>query len=464
MLQSLSLRKNKIFLSDYNYKKDIENRSLLSDFSPFELKILEEILFSSITTSISRLSNALKCEKNMLILALKKLENTYLITTEKELIHVNKKMRKYFEFEYFRFDSKFKPDLLFINNLLQKIPIHILPLWYSIPKTSNNIFQSIIDKYFLTPQIYQRHLEEIKNENSIFSIIIDSIHNSEEFEVPFDDIQQKLNLKKKDLLEHILYLEFSFACIQCYKKKKGSFLQILTFFHEYKEYLTHFKNTNSPIINNTKNIIKKRNSDFGYIEDLSYILNMAKTPTNLDQIKKNLKKEITIKDPQAIITSSYINSLINKLIKLKFINIKNDLVQSFSKGVEWNKLKLQNKGLHLYYHPLNLLDDIPKYLQTEKSLLEAEKSIKRILHSRWVFFEDFLKGVMAPITDNHQVNLKGCGKSYKYFLPSYSREEILFIKKVIFEKLFEAGIVSIGSLDSKDCFCVTKLGQTLFGN
>ena len=39
----------------------------------------------------------------------------------------------------------------FIQLLLRKVPIDILPTWYPIPRTSNSIFDSLIEKYMKTP-------------------------------------------------------------------------------------------------------------------------------------------------------------------------------------------------------------------------------------------------------------------------------------------------------------------------
>ncbi|NGX44601.1 MAG: hypothetical protein K1060chlam3_00771 [Candidatus Anoxychlamydiales bacterium] len=146
MKEITQIRKNKISLLDYDYKQDIENRVLLSKLTEFELSILEEILFSSITTSLSRLSKDLETSEKKLLSVLEKFEKANLLKIDGQIINIDKKMRKYFEFEYQRFEENFKPDLLFINNLLHKIPIHVLPIWYTIPKSSNNIFASIIDK------------------------------------------------------------------------------------------------------------------------------------------------------------------------------------------------------------------------------------------------------------------------------------------------------------------------------
>ena len=241
MLEILIPRKNKICLLDYNYKKDIENRSLLSSLSKSELNVLEEILFSSIKTSISKLAKDLEIDEKKLLPTLDKISQSELIQIDGEIVTIDKKVRTYFEFEYKRFDEHFKPDLLFINNLLHKIPIHILPIWYSLPKTSNNIFESIIDKYFKTPHLFKRHLSNIEHEKEIFSNIIEEVYNSENFEVEASFLQSKYNLKKEQYLEYVILLEFNFLCFQSYKETPNGFVEILTPFHEYKEYLLYLK-------------------------------------------------------------------------------------------------------------------------------------------------------------------------------------------------------------------------------
>ncbi|NGX34041.1 MAG: hypothetical protein K1060chlam1_00388 [Candidatus Anoxychlamydiales bacterium] len=464
MLEISQIRKNKICLLDYNYKQDIENRVMLSKLTVFELSILEEILYSSIKTSINKLSKDLDIPEKKILAVLKKFEKTNLLKIDGEIINIDKKMRKYFEFEYQRFEENFKPDLLFINNLLHKIPIHILPIWYSIPKSSNNIFTSIIDKYFLTPQIFQRHLENIECENPTFLGIVEDVYNSENFEVESSALQKKHSLEKEKYLEIILLLEFNLLCFQSYKKTDNGYVEIITPFHEYKDYLQYLNKTKTLSIKDTKKLIRKRKIDFGFVEDLSSVLKMAKKPISKSSIEKTIKKELSIKDPDIIISKSYIDSIINKLLKIEFLTQKKDLLQFTSSAKKWLDFNLENKALHLYYHPLNTLDSAKSFshLINEKSIREAEKSITRVLDSSWVYFDDFAKGILSAVLDDQLVKIKHMGKTYKYSIPSHSKEELIFIKKVIFEKLFESCIVAIGSLNGRDCFSVTKLGKKLF--
>ncbi len=464
MLEISVPRKNKISLSDYDHKKDIENRNLLSSFSKLELNILEELLFSPIKTSLSKLSKDLDIQEKKILPVLENLQNSGLIKIEAPIITIEKKIRKYFEFEYLRFEETFKPDLAFINNLLSKIPIHILPTWYCLPKTSNNIFHSIIDKYFLTPQMFQRYIDDLENENPIFSGIIKDLYNSSTLEISSKEVKKKYDLDQAKYLEYLLLLEFNFICFQSYKKIDNGFEEILIPFYEFKEYLDHFNKTTPPSIPDTQKLIKKRNSDFGFVEDLSSIVQMAKKGVSLLKIEENIKKELGIKDTDIIVSNTYVNSLTNKLLQIKFLTKKQNLLQSTSSANKWLELTIDHRALHLYYHPLNLLtqSNLLNELLNEKNIREAEKSISRIIKKGWVYFDDFIKGVMSPITDEHQVKLKPIGKVYRYSIPSYSKEEILFIKKVIFERLFEAGIVNVGFFNGKDCFCVTQLGESLF--
>ena len=55
----------------------------------------------------------------------------------------------------------FQPDMEFLQGLLKKVPIHCLPAWHAVPRTSNNIFESLVEKYLLSPQIFQRYLSEL---------------------------------------------------------------------------------------------------------------------------------------------------------------------------------------------------------------------------------------------------------------------------------------------------------------
>src|SRR3569832_2080321 len=140
MIELTAAKKNKISLADYNYRRDIENRLLMANFSTFEVAVLEEILYSSIKTPIRKIAKNLERGEEELLPILEKFSKTGLLIIEGDAIVVDKETRKYFETEIEKFEEGFTPGMEFLQNLLKKIPIHVLPIWYSIPRTSNNIF------------------------------------------------------------------------------------------------------------------------------------------------------------------------------------------------------------------------------------------------------------------------------------------------------------------------------------
>ena len=461
MLEQTIFRKNKINLKDYDFEKDLENRNFLSSLTPLEIKVLEELLFSSSTTSFTRFSKDVDLSIKDLKEILLKFTQCSLVQIDGEIIHIDKRVRKYFEFEFLRFDESFKPDIVFINQLLQKIPIHLLPVWYSITKTSNNIFMSIVEKYLSTPQIFKRHINEVENESSNLGHILNLLYSSKELEISTSSLQTNLNLSRNELLENLIYLEFNLLAFICYKKTKDVFIEVLVPLHEYKEFLTYLESAKIKSIEETKNLIKKRYEDYGFIQDLSRALLLFKKKLPIEKIKETLKIEISLSDTTIHVSDSYINNILDKLYQIKFLE-ENNLTNS---ALEWLSFEDQNKALHLFYHPLNSLlyvDDSISHLINEKAVKEAEKSILRVLDSGWVYFDDFIKGAFCSLYESQQIKIVPFGKGYKYNIPSFKSEEIKFIKKIIFERLFETAIVSIGSINAKDCFSTTNLGKTLF--
>ena len=111
MLELSSAKKNKVSLQDYNYEHDIRSRTLLSDFSVFDVEVLEEILYQPLKISLKKLARQVGAEEQELLPFLKKVSEAGLLTWSQDTILIDKEMRKYFEFEIVRFDPDFKPDL-----------------------------------------------------------------------------------------------------------------------------------------------------------------------------------------------------------------------------------------------------------------------------------------------------------------------------------------------------------------
>jgi hypothetical protein len=477
MIEISPSRKNKVLLSDYDYQRDIENRLLMAQFSTLDLEVMEEILYSSLNIPIRKLTKSLEIDEESLFKALEKLRKTDLIKIDNETIHVDKEMRKYYESQILKFDDEFTPGMEFLQSLLRKVPIHVLPNWYSISRTSNNIFDSIIEKYLLTPHIFQRYLLELNFGNPTLSGIIDDVFHAPDFHLSSQELIKKYSLTRGQFEECMLYLEFNFVCCLVYKKVDDHWEEMVTPFHEWREYLRFLRDTEAPMIKDPSSIKRRRPHDFSFIQDMEAILTIAKKePIRLSSlIEDKLTPERALlgslaaacggfseNDPSLL---PYIRQIFSKLSLLKFADDVDGYFYALESANDWLDMRPENRALFIYRHPLNrlLVKELPASLYTERSIHEAEKGISRVLRSGWVYFDDFVKGALIPLNEASIVMLKRSGKSWKYSLPHYTEEEVAFIKNTLFEGLFEIGALATGVCDGKECFCVTPFGQSLFG-
>lgn len=470
-------KKNKICLEDYNYKQDIENRLALAQFSAFDVEILEEILYSSIKISIRKLAKSVDSDESEILPTLEKLSKTGLLTFEGDAIVVDKEMRKYFETQLLKFDPDFKPGMEFLQGLLRKVPIHILPIWYSIPRTSNNIFDSLVEKYLLTPQIFHRYLMELQSTDPLLSGIIDAVYQAPGMKVYGKDLIERFKLSKERFEEYLLLLEFHFACCLGYEKINDAWEEVVSPFHEWREYVAHVNRTVCRPVENPEEVLRYRPEDFSFVQDISHLLHLAKKqPIQLESVEarrflpepsvlKTLADKIKgwEKDDPAFL--SYLDRLYTKVRLLKLADIVDGRLYALENANDWLDMRLENRALFLYRHPLNRLvsDQIPVDLINDRNLREAEKSIVRVLDKGWVAFDSFIKGVFIPLSEDSVIMLKKQGKAWHYTLPVYKEEELALIKETVLNWLFEAGVTAVGKYNGRDCFCVTPFGQSLYG-
>ena len=375
MLETPQVRKAKICLTDYNSRQDIENRMLMADFSPIDIEVLEEILFSSLKISPKKFARDKDISEQKLEPVFQKLAKAGLLSWDGDFYLVDKEKRKYFEFEMQRFDPDFKPDMEFLQGLLKKVPIHLLPNWYSLPRTSSNIFESIVEKHLISPHVFQRYLSELHFQNPIVHAVLESVFAAKDFRVCSSDLIAKYNLSRPAFEEIMLLLEFSFVCCTRYLKEDDHWLEVVTPFHEWHEYLLFIQKTEARVVDakHVRHTEKPKPADF------------------------------------------------------------------------------ETQALELYRHP----PEIPH-------VREIEKSVKRVLHGSWVYFDDFFAGLMVPLSEQSVISLKRTGKHWKYNLPVYSVEEKAMVWKVVLELLSQCGMTAVGTAGGKDVFCVTAFGKFFF--
>lgn len=474
MLEFNVQRKQKICLSDYDYKQDVNNRILMAHFTSCDLAVLQEILYSPLRISTRKLAKNCAYSFEEVLSSLEKFAQAKLITMNGDGVDVDKNARKYFESEVHKFDPDFQPGMDYLLKLLKKVPIHVLPTWYTVPRTTNNIFDSLVEHYFLTPHIYQRHLSEVRFYEPTIAHMMEEVFQAPRA-IKAQDLIKKYQLSHETFEEYLLLLEFHFACFVCYEKVGDAWEESITPFHEWRTYLEFLRNTEAKPINSA-NIQRLRPHDFSFVEDLSALLQCAKKrPIAFEKQQDRdlpMREAIHIiakkcnsadeKDPAFI---AYLEKVIHKATLLKLAEVVDHKLYALDAANAWIDLSLENRALFCYRHPLNRLTakDIPLQLCTEKFIREAEKSILRVLHSGWVFFEDFMRGVTVPLNETSLVILQKKGRTWEYQLPKYKEEEMAFIKAIVLEWLFEAGVIAVGTCEGRDCFTVTSFGQSLFG-
>lgn len=219
MLSAIT-RKNKVNISDYPYKKDIINRLFLADLTTLEIEVLKELLFQPSKCRIADILDCVSCDQDTLFLALETFSRIGLTMRQGDLLFIDKELRKYFEFHLVKFANKQAPSFESLQGLLNKVPISILPTWYSIPRSSDNIFDSIVEKYLHTPKIYENYLKDLIFEDVILNKIVEELFASSDLTLDTATLRERYKLTREKLQEYILLLEFHFVAVSSYQDGK----------------------------------------------------------------------------------------------------------------------------------------------------------------------------------------------------------------------------------------------------
>ncbi len=455
------LKKNKINLSDYDYEKDIEYRKLMAELSVFEVDVLTEIIHGSLQSSIEQICDYLESPLDKLYPALEKLQELKLFTLKNNKIIVSKEMRKYYESQIPKFDDNFRADIEFIKSFLAKVPIHVLPTWYALPRTSDDIFASIIEKFLITPKIYQRYLDEISFDEPVLNSITDDVFSGPNHKISAAFVMDKYQLSRDKFEKYMLYLEFNLICCLSYNQVDDHWKEVITPFHEWREFLSFTHNNFPKGIESPLEVVRTHSHDFGFILDMSVLLKKAiETPLTVKQSNAKFSLPQSISDAifSRNLPENYSSLLIQMLSTLKLIEIKNDRIIPRNIANAWLEKHLQEQAIAVYRYGAHQGTAIPGgYI--DRDLREIEQCLKGLMNKGWIYFSDFIKSCCAPIGDNGPVMLIKKGKRWKYRLPSYSENDKLKIHQYIFQTLFAAGFVATGTHHEKECFSITPFGR-----
>lgn len=455
-------KKIKISLTDYNYKEDIQNRLILKSLSEDSLQILEEILCSSLQFSFESLSNNLDLSESELYPIIETLAPLNLFNFDGRTITVDKDKRKYFETQITRFEDSFKPNIEFFQNILKSLPIEVLPNWYHVPRSSNNIFQSIIEKYLITPQIYQRYLAEMISGSEMMGEIAKEVLDHPKLEVPVKNILEKFSLNRAEFEEMALLLEFNMLAFISFSNG----VEVLTPFYEWMQYQSFIKETAPLSI--SEEVIPFRKYEYAFIQDMADLIALL----DRSEIEVFYHKEKDAWTPLATsaalieahipVNKEYSTKLINKLLILGLAVIEETFLKPTKAAKEWTQIPIMQRTHTTFKHPHNFLSTQKNSpLATQRVIIEIQKSLNTLSSFNWVYFEDFIKSTTIPLSEERQVSLKKVGKSWVYTLPQYTNEEKEFITYIICDWLFESGITQIGSANGKKTFRLTTLGKSI---
>jgi hypothetical protein len=470
-------KKNRVNLKDYDYKHDIKQRVIMSKFNVFDIEVLEEILNSSLKFHISELTDYLETNITSLLPVLEKLKASGLLKCDDHYnISVDKNMRKYYEFQLSKFDGDFKPDMDFLQKLLHKVPIQVLPSWYMIPRTSDNIFQSILDKYFITPQVYERYIQELKFNDPILNGIVEDVFDSPNLSIRSREIREKYYISRSEFEEYMLQLEFNFACCLSYSyiEEENTWSEIITPFHEWRQYLLFKKNNKPQEIEDVKSIKQYHETTFAFANDCKAILNIIKkNPLKLSS-PESFVKQVPSSDAIKTIKQKldknskkqdihYFSYIISKLCALSLAENNEGLLVPCSDVDTWLEMDNEDFSMHVYKHPLNIIikADINSHLCRQQHFREIEKGLRNIPADKWFLCSDFLKSLTESIGESRAVSLKKVGRHWQYAIPQYSDEEKQFITAALKENLFEAGLIDVGIYKGENCFRITAFGQII---
>lgn len=468
-------KKNRVNLDDYDIDGDVTCRLCLAKLTTDELAILEEILYSPLSFPLIKLAASIDLSTDFVKDFVEKFAFTQLYTFDGTSLHVNKEKRKYFEVQIEKFEDDFTPDLDFLQSLLKLVPIHVLPTWYQIPRTSNNIFTSIVEKYLLTPSIYQRYLFEFISDDPVINALIDQLREYPTETLYVEQLQRKLGATEEEMAKALIFGEFNFLYCTAFERSNDTWREFVTPFVEWRNYLAFIHDKMPQSIEAPEKVQLKREKPYAFIEDMTTLLAACQKhdiPVFFDceqetfvaeESGKTLVTTALKSDTEDSIEPSYIDHLINKSLTLGLSLVEEEFLRATSHAEEWMKIPLEKRAHITFKHPHNFLD-VKKIAPScnERSILEIQKSMAKVADKEWVYFEDYLHGCPIELSEEKRIFLKKEGRNWQYSLPQYNDNEKELIRYTVLEWFFESGVIQSGHHNGKECFKLTQLGRALF--
>jgi hypothetical protein len=462
--------KNKVTLSDYQYRKDIDNRLLISALSVSEIEVMREVLDGPLKYSVTQLASNLNVSKEKLSIILENLSKSRLFVLQGDFISVDKERRRYFEIQIQKFDDDFIPNMDFLQGLLNNVPIHVLPTWYDLPSSSNHIFKGIVENYLLTPKTYERYLKRLQFKESKLNQIATDVLTAPGYSIRSKELMEKYSLTLGQFEECIMLLEYSLVCSQSFRQLGNGWEGVVMPFQEWQEYASTQKKTLPKAIKDVASIKRQHSDDFAFGKDLANLLRALSQPglnipyeTYANSIVKLLEKSSIL---GSVFSRDYVEKLVKILLELGLVAVEKNKLMVTQEATAWLKKPVQEHSASVYRLSVILAGskNNPFSPYGDRDIREIERGLKRVARLGWIYLEDFIAGLTATVGNQMQVQLQARGKRWRYVLPNYSEADRTFIKRVVLEVFFEGGIIAVGTHEGRPCFCVTAFGRSFIGD
>lgn len=444
MLDVTPQKKSKICLTGYDLQGDLKGRLMMAKFSQIDLDVLEEILYSPVQTPLRELLRPFAHHTERALESLRMFEGIGLLAIRGTEVVVDKERRKYYEAESAKFSEEFKPGLEFVQGLLKKVPIHQLLAWYSIPRSADQIFESLIEQYLKTPAIYEKNLAELANLEGPGYQIVQELMASPELKLMGSEVRAHYGLSPEEFEETMLLLEFQFAAYLTYERIGEQWQEVVVPLEEWKEYLLFLKKT-KPQPLPYQHVEAQEFVPFAFLEELSSCL-------------------WSVCENRALTAEAA--PLLARLESLRLIR-RSDASSGWTPTEmtpAWLRMELEEQALQIHrslsHHPD--LAKLSPSVQSERMVREAEKAILRAPLDAWVQISDLIDGALVALQEASSIKLIRQGKQWRYRTPVYTDAERQLLFWMFSQALYEMGAVEQGLFEGQPCLRLTPFGRNLF--
>ncbi len=150
----------------------------------------------------------------------------------------------------------------------------------------------------------------------------------------------------------------------------------MTPFYEWKEYLKATHSTQPISVDDFSSVIRKKNSDFAFVEELSALLQFTqKQPLVIERTKEELAS-LQVKAFKALekecpeISKADLHILLTKACLLQLAQIKEEVFSLLPDGYQWLEMSVPERALVLYRCPSYALrhEELPEELLKGKNI------------------------------------------------------------------------------------------------